>query len=71
MPFEAPVSVVPGDRLKARISCANNGSVWRWRLAESGESGNERGEEAGIPRFQHSNFFGSPCLGDYRLNIRG
>jgi hypothetical protein len=60
MPFEAPVSVAPGDRLKVRISCANNGSVWQWRLTESDGSFPGGGENTGAPRFQHSNFFGSP-----------
>jgi protein arginine N-methyltransferase 1 len=65
LPFEAPIRVAPGDALKVHIACANNGSVWRWSLAESGTPGvGGRDHQAGS-RFDHSTFFGSPGMASH------
>lgn len=65
MPLETPVSVEPGMMLNVNISCTNNGSVWRWRLAEDGKAPNGRGTHTVTPRFDHSTFVGAPRMASH------
>jgi len=65
MPFQAPISVAPGDRLKVHISCANNGSVWRWRLDGSAKSSNAGHGKTETVQFDQSTFLGSPSMASH------
>jgi len=60
MPIETSLAVEPGDRLNARVSCSDNGSVWRWELTASSKSIDAQAAACGQPRFDQSTFFGAP-----------
>ena len=65
MPFETPISVERGQRLNVHVACANNGSVWRWRLAGDRVVENANRECVERPEFDQSTFYGSPGMASH------